>query len=227
MGTAIITNIDSSGDVCLDARLSNGVKPFFELPVIPGFPTCIDYEDSIEVDTDNFKEILYRRTSRGKWLYALYRIPTSEEGITKAWIYPSGVDVHPEKEKYSCKTPPPLITTQVVQEHFLTSRTEFREYLVTKCGVTSDEIESAVFNLENCGFAEVVMQKKSRVTRGFEIRPVLRTELSKPIDQIYVTLTEEKSGKSATLLFCLCIPTKSNKNSDANRIAVLGKSNRC
>ncbi len=74
-------NLDPDGSVLVDMRFSNGGLPFDELSQVPGFPRSIGVNEIVEIETQDFRELLYRRTmpnQPGGYLYCLFRIGLEE-----------------------------------------------------------------------------------------------------------------------------------------------------
>lgn len=86
-------NLDPDGSVLVDMRFSNGGIPFDELSQVPGFPRSIGVNEIVEIETQDCRELLYRRTMPNQtagYLYCLFRVGlehsrTSQDAYIRPW----------------------------------------------------------------------------------------------------------------------------------------------
>lgn len=55
-----LTNKSIIGGLWIDARISDGSKPFIDLPTVNGFPRKIEYLEKQEVELSKNQFVLYR-----------------------------------------------------------------------------------------------------------------------------------------------------------------------
>jgi len=158
-----LINSDPIGAVWVDARFSNGGVPYGELTQLPGFPRWLEFDESVEVEAESWKEVLYRRSNYPRKagpdhgpLSSLWRINMNSSTPTKIGrLFPTGFHKviiganDPEADPYADLTNTLKLTPPV-------------EILSKSCHSTRKyEIEPS---LKFDGFAENIVQVFVKIT---------------------------------------------------------------
>ncbi len=203
MATLFVTNKHSAEQVYIDARFSDGQKPFGELPSVPGFPRMVSRDEEFSIDMGEWAELLYRAGScddvnckRPTMMY-IYRIAMhGRRDIVRGFIWRFPV----VKCEFRADAMPST-GFQTAAVSILTTP-EGLSYLKKKCGVSDAEILRARNELAaGIPISQIALPGKVRTTKKYDVVPHLKITSHKTTPEfceVNVTLTDFKRRITVT-----------------------------
>lgn len=196
-----LKNKETWDRVWIDARLSNTGTPFDELISVEGFPRWILRDEELDIEMGDWKELLYRRnytTADLSNVSDLYRIGMhGRSNVVNGYVWATQIRQTFEHKK---------TRAELGMGHwFVEDSPGIHRHLMNKCGVDKNQIESARTEI-TAGTVKpkILLSKKVRTARHYLIEPYLKIDgydsANRPTCQVYVTLTDQRTGIAGTKL---------------------------